>query len=108
MMTVHTIDAIGAIDAVRGMRAVCAIDQWCRFQPLPVELAVTGSQTLSSLLGCDVTLRLCHHLIADLELADTGASQKWWVEVNMEMARLDLVSCTLERRLVHTHAWWCC
>ena len=95
MVAVDTIDTIDTIDTVR---------QWCMLELLTVKLAVTGAKTLCSLLRSDVALRLCQHLVADLELSDCGATQKRGVEVDVEMAGLDLVGCACERSLVNTHA----
>jgi hypothetical protein len=71
---------------------------------LAVKLAIAGAEALCSLLRGDVALRLCEHLVADLELPDCGATQKRGVEVDVEVAGLDLVDCTCERSLVNAHA----
>jgi hypothetical protein len=91
-----------AVDTVYAIRA------WRMLQPSAVKLATTGAQALGGLLWSDVALGLGHHLIADLELADSSAAQEWWVEVDVEVAGLDLIGCACERSLMETHAWNCC
>jgi hypothetical protein len=59
-------------------------------QPLSIQLARAIAQALRSLLWCNITLWLCHHLITNQELAHSGASQQWRVEVHVEVRRLDL------------------
>ena len=83
---------------------VYAVGDWRGLKLLAVKLAATGAQALCSLLRSDVALRLGHHLVADLELTNGGTSQEGRVEMDVEMAGLDLVDCACERSLVKTHA----
>ena len=64
--TLHISVAVDAIDTVSLGR---------RFELLSVKFAAACPQALCSLFRSDVTLGLGHHLVADLELADCGASQ---------------------------------
>jgi hypothetical protein len=101
---VHAVDTVNTIDTVHAVYAIYAVGGWGRFELLPVKLSITCPKTLCSLLWGDVTLRLGHHLVANLEFADCGTSQERRVEVDVEMAGLNLISCATERSLVKTHA----
>ena len=72
--TIDTMYTVYAVYAVYAIYTVYTVGGWGRFELLPVKLTITCSETLGSLLWGDVTLRLGHHLVANLELADSGAS----------------------------------
>lgn len=74
-------------------------------QLLPVQLSPTISQPRSSLLGSDISLRLRHQLVSDQELPDRGASEKWRIEVHVEVGCVDLLFRTFKGRLVDSRAW---
>ena len=98
------VDTIDTIDTIDTVHTVYAVGGWRRFELLPVKLTITSPETLCSLLWGDVTLRLGHHLVANLELADSGASQQRRVEVDVEVTGLNLVGSASERGLMETHA----
>jgi hypothetical protein len=83
---------------------VYTVGDWCGLKLLAVQLAATGAQALCGLLRGDVALRLGHHLVSNLELANGGTSQERRVEVDVEVAGLDLVGCARERSLMEAHA----
>jgi hypothetical protein len=90
-----SVKTINTINTIRRRRTL---------QLLAVKLAPATSQTLRSLLRSDVALRLCKHLITDLELADGSTSEQRWEEVDVEMAALDLFRRSSQRCLMYTHA----
>jgi hypothetical protein len=96
----HTVREISvvAIDTVNTI--------WLRrtLQLLAVQLASASSETLCSLLGSYVALRLGKHLVADLELTDRSASEQRWKEVDVEVTALDLFRRASQGRLMYTHA----
>jgi hypothetical protein len=71
---VDPVDPVDTIDTMYTVYAVYTVGGWGRFELLSVKLTITCSETLGSLLWGDVALRLGHHLVANLELADSGAS----------------------------------
>ena len=75
-------------------------------QLLAVKLSTTVSESGSGLLGGDVALRLCHHLITDQELAHSSAAEEGRIEMHVEVTGLDLLRCTFKRCLVKTHAYF--
>jgi hypothetical protein len=75
-------------------------------QVLPVQLsAAVFTESLSSLLGCDVPLRLSHQLIAHQELPNRRAAEKRWVKVHVEMGRINLLFRAFEWSLMDPGAF---
>lgn len=72
-------------------------------QLLAVELSAAVSESGSSLLGGDVALRLCHHLVTNQELAHSSAAKKRRIEMDVEVTSIDLVRRSFEGCLVKTH-----
>jgi hypothetical protein len=104
MNAVVLVDTVNTINTINTINTVYTVGGWGRFELLSVKLTITCPETLGSLLWSDVTLRLGHHLVANLELSDCGATQERRVEVDMEMTGLNLIGCATERSLVKTHA----
>lgn len=93
-----------SVPPLMSVYAIRTVQPRACFQVFAVKRAVATSQALSSLLWRNVTLRLSQHLVTDLEFADCCAAEERRVEVDMEMAALDFLGCSLERSLVYTHA----
>lgn len=78
--TIHTIHTVCTMDTVRAIYTIDAVDtvdtvsDGRSLEFSAVKLAVASPQALCGLLGGNVALRLGHHFIADLKLANRGAS----------------------------------
>ena len=70
-----------------------------------IERTTAVAQAFRGLFRCDVALGLGHELVADKELADGGAAQYGWLEVDVEVAGFDLFGCAGGGSLVEAHAW---
>lgn len=95
-------------DYSNSLSIVSNIVQWSAVknlvQVLAVKLSAAVSESGSSLLGSDVALRLCHHLVTNQELAHSSAAKKRRIEVDVEVASIDLLGSAFEWCLVKTHA----
>jgi hypothetical protein len=72
-------------------------------QMLPVQLpSAVFSQSLSSLLGRDVPLRFSHQFITNQKLPNRRAAEQRWVEMHVEMTRINLLVCAFKGSLMDT------
>lgn len=69
-----------------------------------IQLTTTAAQSLRRLLRCDISLWFCHHLVANKKLPHARTSQKWRIEMYVEVTRFNLVLTATQWCLVYAHA----